>query len=470
METNELIRSALEYYQSGKFEEAEKISGEILKAQPDNAEALHLSGLIFYKRGDLDLALKNISKSVKSNPNDADAYFDLGNILQEKGQRIRAVTNYKKAIKLNSNYAEAYNNMGIALQDNMQLDKAIKCYKKAVKIDPVYAEAFNNLGVAFQEKGQLDEAMNNFQKALLLKPGYADAYNNLIDAVQGKGYEKKDTFKRHTIYAVYRGFYGEDFILESIKSIHDHVDKIFVFWDKTPSGKITKCIYKNETVRFPKKFDNGVEIIKGLNSPKIELIYDHQNTGDNQLTHFVNDIILPNYEKPSIIVFLEVDHVFRNDQIKKAIDEFVEEDYVFATTNQVEIWKGLRHRLPERTNKTGAVLCNLGKLDKMPATLKHGGILVMPKISAHVHNFSFAVSEKVMYWKNLLSVACPEKYGDAVPYENWFEEKWLKWDYELNNKNLDFLKGNENKIPEAITYNIDELPELIKEKHFPEQS
>jgi Flp pilus assembly protein TadD len=469
METNELIRSAFEYYQSGKFEEAENISGEILKVQPDNSEALHLLGLIFYKRGDLDLALKNISKSVKLNPNDADAYYDLGNVLQEKGQGIRAITNYKKAIKLNPNYVEAYNNMGIALQDNMQLDKAIKCYKEALRIDPSYAEAFNNLGVAFQEKGQLDEAMTHFQKALLLKPGYSNAYNNLVEAVQGKGYEKKDKIRRNIIYAVYRGFYGEDFILESIKSIHDHVDKIFVFWDKTPSGNITECIYKNETIKFPEKFDNGVEKIKKLNNPKIELIYDHQDTGDNQLTHFVNDIILPKYEKPSIILFLEVDHVFRKDQIRKSIDEFIEQDYVFATTNQVEVWRGLRHRLPERPNKVGAVFCNLSKLDKIPATLKHGGILVMPKLSAYVHNFSFAVSEKVMYWKHLLAIACSKKSGDAVPSENWFEEKWLKWDYELNNKNLDYLEGNENNIPEAVPYNIDELPELVKEKYFPEQ-
>jgi len=106
----------------------------------------------------------------------------------------------------------------------------------------------------------------------------------------------------------------------------------------------------------------------------------------------------------------------------------------------------------------------LGKLDKMPETLKHGGILVMPKLSAYVHNFSFAVSEKVMYWRHLLSIALAQKTGEAVPYENWYEEKWLKWDYESSNENLDV--SDQLQIEKAIPYDVNDLPEPIKEKHF----
>jgi Tfp pilus assembly protein PilF len=456
------IRSAFELYQSGNLEQAGDICKEALKVQPDNSEALHLLGLIFYRSGNHDLALRNIRKAIKFDMQNADAYYDMGNILQEKGQITKAITNYRKAIKLNPEYAEAYNNLGIALQDNVQLDKAIKCYKAAIRIDPNYAEAHNNLGVAFQEKKQLDEAITHFQKALLINPKYSNAYHNLVDAVQGKGYANKNETEKNTIYAVYRCLYGEDFLLESIKSIGGLADKIFIFWDNGPWGNATECVYKGEAVKFPEKLDKVLEKIKGLNDPKIELIYDHRDTNDNQLTHFVNDIILPKYEKPSMILFLEVDHVFRQDQIKEAVEEFMEKDYVFATTDQVEVWKGLRHRLQERPNKTGVVLCNLRKLDKMPATMKHGGVLVMPKLSAYVHNFGFALSEKVMYWKHLLSISAPQKFGDAIPSENWYEEKWLKWNYESNNDNLGISEQDKNL--KAVPYDVNELPELIKEK------
>ncbi len=330
MDIDKSIQSAYDHYQRGNLEGAEYICGEILEVRPDNAEALHLLGLIFYKRGAHDLAAKNIRKAIKFNPNDADVYYDLGNILQDKGQMTSAITNYKKAVKLNPKCVEAYNNMGIVLQDSGQPDKAIKCYKEALRINPDYADAHNNIGVAFQEKRQLDEAITHFQKALLIMPDYTNAYHNLVEAIQGKGYESKNKNKKNVIYAVYRCLYGEDFVQESIMSINDAVDKIFVFWDNTPWGDVTECVYKGQTVKFPKKFDKVVEKIKELNNPKIELIYDHQDTADNQLTHFVNDIILPKYEKPSIILSLKVDHVFRSDQIKKAIEEFIEKDCVFC--------------------------------------------------------------------------------------------------------------------------------------------
>ena len=463
LDMDKSIQSAFEHYRSGNLEQAENICKAALKVEPENSEVLHLLGLIFYRAGNFDLASRHLRKAIKFDPKNADAYYDLGNILHEKGQITKALTNYRKAVKLNPDYAEAYNNMGIALQDNMQLDKAIKCYKEAIRIDPGYAEAHNNLGVAFQEKKLLDEAITHFQKALLLNPQYSSAYHNLVEAVQGIGYGDKGKTEKSKIYAVYRCLYGEDFLLESIKSVSGYADKIFVFWDNGPWGNATETVYKGESIKFPEKLDNVLEKVKGLNDPKIELIYDHFDTNDNQLTHFMNDIILPKYEKPSMILFLEVDHVFRSDQIRKAVDEFVEKDYVFATTDQIEVWKDLKRILEARPNKVGAIFCNLSKLDKMPATLKHGGILVMPKLSAYVHNFGFALSDKVMYWKHLLSIAAPQKFGDTIPDENWYEEKWLRWDYESNNEDLGISEQDKNL--KAVPYDFNELPEIIKEKY-----
>jgi tetratricopeptide (TPR) repeat protein len=467
MEINTTFQSALMHFQSGNLDEALAVCRQLLKTEPDNSEALHLSGLIFFQLGDTDSALKNLRKALKFAPDNADTFFDLGNVLQEKGELTKAVTNYKKAIKLNPDYAEAYNNMGIALQDNSRTDKAIKSYREALRISPDYADAHNNIGVAFQEKKQLDQAITHFQKALLLQPGYADAYQNLIEAVQGKGYENKYVSNKRPVYAIYRCLYGEDFVQESIKSIAGYVDKIFVFWDDAPPGNVTGCIYRGETVTFPKKFDDVVGKVRSLDNPRIEIIYAHQDTADNYLTRLVNNIILPDHEKPAILISLEADHVFRDDQIRKAIDDFIEKDCVFATTNLIEVWKGLNHRLPERPNKVGAVFCNMTKMDKMPATLKHGGVLVMPKLSAFAHSFSFAVSEKLMFWKHLLSIGAAQKLGGSIPSEDWYEEKWLKWDFESNNENLEIPEqGKEEQPLSAIPYDFNELPELIKAKHI----
>ena len=66
-----------------------------------------------------------------------------------------------------------------------------------------------------------------------------------------KGVDKQKSGK-NIIYAIYRCYYGEDFIQESIRSITDYVDKIFVFVDNTPWGSADECVYKGETIKFPK--------------------------------------------------------------------------------------------------------------------------------------------------------------------------------------------------------------------------
>ena len=260
------------------------------------------------------------------------------------------------------------------------------------------------------------------------------------------------------VYVIYRCLYGEDFIQESIRSIEKYVDKIFIFWDDRAWGDVTHCIYKGERVGYPVKFDNIIDKIKELNNPKIELIYDHQFNNINQFTHFVNDIILPNYEKPDEILVVEVDHVFREDQLEAAFREFRENKFVNASTSQIEVWKGFRHRVPDRPGRRGAILWDMKQLNELPMynCLSDGDNIQFLK--SYVHNFGFAVSEKVMYWKHMTALRFSQEIGDSKPNESWYEDKWLSWDFEDNNENLEISFGWEHTIPFSIPYDINELP------------
>lgn len=76
-------------------------------------------------------------------------------------------------------------------------------------------------------------------------------------------------------------------------------------------------------------------------------------------------------------------------------------------------------------------------------------------------NFGYAFSPKTMYWKHMTALAFSQKIGDSVPNEDWYEEKWIKWDYERNNENLEVSKGYEHLIPLAEKYDTSQLPETI---------
>ncbi len=265
------------------------------------------------------------------------------------------------------------------------------------------------------------------------------------------------------IYCVYRVLYGEDFIQYSIRSILPYVDKVFIFWDDIPWGNVSSCKYKGKLISFPFKFDNVLELIKDLmiHEPKIVLQHDHRFNNVNQFTLLVNERILPYYEKPDELLVIEVDQVFRKDEIEKAFTEFRECGLQCAKTRQVEVWRGFDYRAPEREYRTGAVLWNLRDLDEMPPTGRQAEGMGIEILEAEVHNFGFAVSPKVMYWKHLTALAFSQVIDDCLPNESWLEDKWLSWDPVTNNVDLEISLGYEHVIPEVAPYDVNLLPKEI---------
>jgi hypothetical protein len=67
-----------------------------------------------------------------------------------------------------------------------------------------------------------------------------------------------------------------------------------------------------------------------------------------------------------------------------------------------------------------------------------------------------------MYWKHMTAIGFSQKIGDDLPNEDWYEDKWLNWNFETNNQNLEISKGHEHLIPRALKYDRNELPELLK--------
>ena len=113
---------------------------------------------------------------------------------------------------------------------------------------------------------------------------------------------------RPLTYAIYRVLYGEDFIQDSILSIIDYCDKIFVFWDDVPWGDVKQAKYKGNIIPIPKLIDRVVDSVKELAIKfpnKIVIEFDHSDVNVNQVTHLVNDHILHSYGKPDLLIFME---------------------------------------------------------------------------------------------------------------------------------------------------------------------
>lgn len=274
-------------------------------------------------------------------------------------------------------------------------------------------------------------------------------------------------------YVVYRVLYGEDFIQESIRSIYDYVDKIFIFWTTKPWGNIDRCIYKGKTVHFPAKFDNVLEKIKELDLPNVIMLEDHVENNNNQFSHLVNDRIFPNYQKPETILFMEPDLVWRKDQLGFAFDEWedIRKDHIHCTSNEIELWRTPKYKAEINRALRIRLSCmfwDVRNIGQIPKTRRHANIYNPSKVTrlnAFVHNLGFCISEEAMYWKHMTALGFSQKIDDSPPIEDWYERVWKNWDLRTNNQNLEISEGFTHHIPRAVNYNVKELPEVIREKY-----
>ena len=217
----QVFQIALQRHQAGRLAEAEALYRQIVAAQPNHADALHLLGEIAYQTGQSDTAVQLISraisiqpfdarflvtlgrplkaqgrvdaaiavwrKAIQIDPNLAEAHNNLGNALRERGQPAEGAAACRRALELRPDYPEAHNNLGAALAEQGQLDEAIAAYRRALELNPNIPITCNNLGNALRQRGQLDDAVVAFQCALQLRPDYPEAHNNLGNALRDQG-------------------------------------------------------------------------------------------------------------------------------------------------------------------------------------------------------------------------------------------------------------------------------------------
>ncbi len=183
----EALAIAIQHHQSGRLQAAEQIYRQILQAEPNDVDALHLLGVIAHQVGKLDEAVACYRRALVLKPDYVGALGNLGLALKNQGNLDEAVACYRRALVLRPGYVDAHNNLGNALKEQGKLNEAVACYQRALELKPDYAEAHNNLGIALKNQGNLDGAVACFRRALVLRPGYVDAHNNLGTALKDQG-------------------------------------------------------------------------------------------------------------------------------------------------------------------------------------------------------------------------------------------------------------------------------------------
>jgi len=183
----QILERALGHHAAGRLAEAEALYDQILQADPNQHDALHLLGVIAHQVGKHEIAVDLIGKALAIKPDHAEAHHNLGNALTGLGRNEDAAKSYRQATIIKPDYAAAHYALGNALRGLGRATEAIDSYNEALALNPDLAEAFYNLGITLKQQGRLDDAVTAYKEALVITPDYVDALYNLGNTLQALG-------------------------------------------------------------------------------------------------------------------------------------------------------------------------------------------------------------------------------------------------------------------------------------------
>jgi len=217
LDVSKAIRQAIKLHRQLKLDEAERLYAEILAAEPDHFDALHMLGVLRLTQGQLPEAFDLISRAlaidgrswralynygrvlsaleryeeaavrfaqaVAIEPGQADVHFCHAISLHKLNRLEDALASYDKAIAIRARHGAFYNR-GRVLLDLQRYEDALVSYDEALKIKPDYFQAHDNRGIALCYLKRYEEALESHDRALALNPNYAEAHNNRGNALR----------------------------------------------------------------------------------------------------------------------------------------------------------------------------------------------------------------------------------------------------------------------------------------------
>ena len=181
------ILNALEHHRAGRLAEAVQIYTQILQAEPDHADALHLMGNAACQLGDVDAAVALISRATTLSPQNMAYLISLGMAYREKKRYDLSMDCYAKVLEIDPSSASAWFGMGNTLQCQDRPDDAAQGFARALELNPGMIEARYNLANLQKSCGMYAEAIANYRIVVDAKPDFADACHNLGNALYATG-------------------------------------------------------------------------------------------------------------------------------------------------------------------------------------------------------------------------------------------------------------------------------------------
>ncbi|KAA9131668.1 tetratricopeptide repeat protein [Marinihelvus fidelis] len=172
---------AAEHQRDGRWRDAETCYRDVLRAQPDDVNALRGLAACAAHAGRPAQAEQRLRRVVALAPDWVEARLDLGRLLKEQHRLEDAITELDHAVQLAPDHHQAHFLLGSVLAPAARTHDAVAAYRRVVELRPNHAAAWLGLGHTLKTAGQQAEAINAYRECIRLKPGNGETWWSLAN-------------------------------------------------------------------------------------------------------------------------------------------------------------------------------------------------------------------------------------------------------------------------------------------------
>ncbi len=176
IDSQALLTDAIDAYQGGRGDEAERLCRQILTQQPDHIAGLQIMGAVASQTNRLPLALQIVQKVVSLQPNLVPAQIQLANLHRQNNDIAGALEHLGIALRLEPDNADAHNDLGLVHLAESQFQRAADCFAEALRLDPEAGLAHFNMALALEALGSPTAAIARYRDAVRLRPALVEAH------------------------------------------------------------------------------------------------------------------------------------------------------------------------------------------------------------------------------------------------------------------------------------------------------
>jgi tetratricopeptide (TPR) repeat protein len=171
---DDLLQRALMALNAQRLGDAERLAGEVLKANPRHVEALKIAARAARLQGRAAEAIALLEPMARAS-HDAELDTELAAALHHAGRIDDAASRLRRAVKRRPAYAPAFSELAHVLIALKRFDEAVDALKRGVEAAPMVPALQAQLGFVLLERRRYAEAKAVFAGLLALYPGFPDA-------------------------------------------------------------------------------------------------------------------------------------------------------------------------------------------------------------------------------------------------------------------------------------------------------